>query len=393
MSRGIRLTALTAALVLALPVAPAAADDPYQDFPQDAVVTIEGDGSGHGIGMSQYGAYSAARDGVRYREILRTYYPRTRWGSLGGSIRVLISADDDRNLKVDAVRGLRIATQRPRSSTRPSVNGATQWRVKRRAGRNVISFRKGSWKVWKKVRGDVTLSAGKRTLRLRTPEGPVDYRGSLRSTMYQRERITVNTLPLEHYLRGVVPAEMQAGWPQQALRAQAVAARTYAGFQREAQAFRPYVICDTAACQAYGGASAEAGPTTTAVRRTAKQVLTRDGETAFAMYSASNGGHTVEGPAFAAAYLPAQPDPYEGTSADYYGWSVRVPVSKMLEEYDYDELQLIGIEDRDGNGSYGGRVERVRVTAGSRYTDTITGDDFRLDWGLKSTLFRITSVE
>ena len=44
--------------------------------------------------------------------------------------------------------------------------------------------------------------------------------------------MTVNVLPLEHYVRGVVPAEMQAGWPQQALRAQAVAARTYAATAR-----------------------------------------------------------------------------------------------------------------------------------------------------------------
>ncbi len=93
------------------------------------------------------------------------------------------------------------------------------------------------------------------------------------------------------------PPRCRPGWPRHALRAQAVAARTYAGYQREALAFRPYVICDTAACQAYGGASAEAPATTAAVRDTAKQVLTYDGETAFAMYSASNGGHTVEGPA------------------------------------------------------------------------------------------------
>src|SRR3990170_1865277 len=95
MSRGIRLVALTAAVVLVLPAAPAAADDPY-DVPDDAVITIEGDGSGHGRGMSQYGAYSAAREGETYREILGTYYPRTRWKQLGGSIEVLVTADDDR---------------------------------------------------------------------------------------------------------------------------------------------------------------------------------------------------------------------------------------------------------------------------------------------------------
>lgn len=393
MSRGTRLTALTAALTIALPMAPAAADDPHQDFPQDAVVTIVGDGSGHGIGMSQYGAYSAARAGVRYREILDTYYPNTDEGSLKGSMRVLISADDDRNMVVDAAPRLKIVTQQPRTSARPSVRGAKKWRVVRKNGRQVISVRTTRWKTWKKVRGDVTISASARPLTLRTPDGPVDYRGSLRSTAHQSRRITVNILPMEQYLRGVVPSEMQAVWPMHALRAQAVASRTYAGFEREAWAFRPYWICDTAACQAYGGADAESDRSDTAVRKTARRVLTHDGETAFAMYSASNGGHTVEGPAFASAYLPAQEDPYEGTSGDYYGWKVEVPVAAMRREYDYDELQLIGIEDRDGLGPRDGRVETVRVTAGSGFTDTITGDDFRVDWGLPSTLFTITKVD
>ena len=86
MSRGIRALApavTTAVVLVALTSAPAAAD-PAHDVPDTAVITLEGDGSGHGRGMSQYGAYSAARQGATYREILRTYYPRTRWKQLGG---------------------------------------------------------------------------------------------------------------------------------------------------------------------------------------------------------------------------------------------------------------------------------------------------------------------
>lgn len=401
MSRGTTLTALTAALVLVLPAGPAAADEPFQGFPQDAVVTLEGDGSGHGAGLSQYGAYSAGRQGVTYREILRTYYPRTRLESLGGRIRVLVSADDDRNLVVDAAPRLRIVTTQPRTRARPTVRGVKKWRVVRRGDTHVISFRKGRWKVWKRVRGDVTFSA-RGPLTLRTPDGPVAYRGALRSTTHRDERITVNDLPMEQYLRGVVPAEMQAGWPQHALRAQAVAARSYAGFEREAWAFRPYEICDTAACQAYGGADVESRATNKAVRRTARTVLTYDGETAYAQYSASNGGHTVEGPLFASNYLTARPDPWEGESPDYYDWRVTVPVTEIEAFYNLQDLTAIQVSRRDGNGRDrgtlrdGGRVTELLLTTeggDSPGTYAVDVDRFRANFGLKSTLFEIVSVE
>ena len=64
----------------------------------------------------------------------------------------------------------------------------------------------------------------------------------------------------------------------------------------------------------------------------------------------------------------------------------------MEEEYNYDDLDLIRIVERDGRGPRGGRVERVRVTAASGFTDTVTGDAFRVDWNLPSTLFTITKV-
>ena len=91
MSRGNRLLALAVAALLVLTTTgPASADDPFEDVPDDATITIRGDGSGHGRGMSQYGAYSAARQGVKYRAILQTYYPKTRWKQARGSIEVIV---------------------------------------------------------------------------------------------------------------------------------------------------------------------------------------------------------------------------------------------------------------------------------------------------------------
>ncbi len=391
MSRGIRLTALTAAAatVAALTAAPASAD-PGFDVPNNAVVTIKGDGSGHGRGLSQYGAYSAARKGVGYRAILGFYYPRTRWAQVGGSIEVLVSDDDDGDVVVDDVDGLKVREVGSGQTHAVDVS-ASRWRIREDdAGDSEVSSFDGTWTVWDTYPGDVEFTAGSKRLTLTTPDGDVDYRGALRSAVDDfGDRVTVNVVSLDQYTRGVTPVEMQAGWPQQALRSQAVASRTYADWRRDHPLDVAYDICDTTLCQVYGGASAEAASTNKAVRATAKQVLTYRRNPIFAEFSASNGGWTVAGDK---PYLPSKRDRFEGTSSDYYGWRVLVTAAEMEEEYNYDDLDRIRIVERDGKGSRGGRVERVRVIAGSGFTDTITGNDFRADWGLPSTLFTITKV-
>jgi SpoIID/LytB domain protein len=175
------------------------------------------------------------------------------------------------------------------------------------------------------------------------------------------------------------------------MRAQAVAARTYAAYEREHAGNPDYDLCDTAACQAYGGASREHPASDTAVARTARKILTHRGETAFAQYSASNGGWTVDG---GRPYLPAKQDRYEGTSSDYYGWTVEIPVGAIEDVYNIDNLTGIAIETRDGNGRRGGRVGTVRLeNADTGWTGTVTGDSFRRNFGLLSTLFTITAVD
>ena len=388
-SRGIRFVALAAAALLVVtPTGPASADDP-EDVPEGATITFTGQGVGHGRGMSQYGAYSAARKGVKYGAIVKTDYPRTRWKQAKGSIEVAVLGDDDRDLVVLHHDRLTVRSVASGRSWPADARRATKWRVKPRSARvNVISYFNGRWRTWKRIRGTVQLAAGGRPLTLTTPDGRVRYRGALRSARDDfGDRVTVNVVPLETYVRGVVPREMQAGWPQHALRAQAVASRTYAAWRRTRPLDRAYDLCDTALCQVYGGASAEHRASTKAVRATAREILTFRRKPAFTEYSASNGGYTVSG---GTPYLPAKRDPYEGTSPDYYGWKVTVSEAQMEAEYNFDDLASIAIEQRDGNGAFGGRVTSVRVTAGSGFTDTITGDDFRLDWGLPSRLFTMT---
>jgi SpoIID/LytB domain protein len=378
-----------AGLLTVVPAAPAVADDPY-DVPDQATITVTGDGSGHGKGLSQYGAYGAANDGLDAGQILDFYYPGTERGTRGGAVEVWISRDDGRHLVVEDRTKLMVRAGTGRLMKAHAIQPkADKWRITPTAEGAKVFFHRGTWRLFQSFRGDVAFFAGGAPITLRTPDGPVDYRGELRSTTHDGDRITVNVLPLDRYIRGVVPAELSSLWPQQAMRAQAVASRTYAAYEREHAGARPYDLCDTAACQAYGGASAETAKSDEAVAATAKQVLTFGGETAFAQYSASNGGWTVDG---GYPYLPAQQDPYEGASPDYYGWTVTVTSKQIENAYNLGNLTYLGIETRDGQGPRGGRVQVVRIKTEGGFDGTVTGDSFRRNLGLRSTLFEITRV-
>lgn len=120
------------------------------------------------------------------------------------------------------------------------------------------------------------------------------YRGRLRVRVAGGEMLLVNDLPLEAYLRGVVPLEMGPGqFPElEALKAQAVAARTYAVAHLGDHEDEGYDLCDTAACQVYGGAGPEHPLTDRAIRDTAGLVATFAGEPVDAMFTSTCGGHT-----------------------------------------------------------------------------------------------------
>ena len=125
---------------------------------------------------------------------------------------------------------------------------------------------------------------------------------------------------------------------------------------------------------------------------TAARVLTHGGDLAFAQYSASNGGWTVDG---GRRYLPAKEDAFEGTSPDYYGWKVRISAARIEDLYGLENLTAIEIVERDGNGTWGGRVTELEVTTegGSQPgTYSVDVDRFVSTFGLRSSLFRIRSV-
>nr|WP_281386036.1 SpoIID/LytB domain-containing protein [Nocardioides luti] len=342
--------------------------------------------------MSQYGAYGAARSPylLSSQQILDFYYPGTRTGSTGGKVAVLISADDDGSLVVADRGGLTARSLANGRTVKLREPKAKRWRITPAGTRSEIAYKTRRWHTLTVLRGDAEIAAGGRPVALRTPDGTVSYRGALRSTHHAGDRVTVNVLPMEKYVAGVVPSEVAAlRWPQQALRAQAVASRTYAAYERAHGGNAAYDLCDTAACQAYGGASAEFPSSDDAVRATARRVLTYQGELAFAQFSASNGGWTAAGQF---PYLPAQEDPYEGSSSDYYGWTETVTSAAIEKAYHLENLTSLQIETRDGNGPRGGRVTTVRLQTEAGFDGTVTGDSFRRNLGLRSTLLEITGV-
>ncbi|BCV25222.1 SpoIID/LytB domain-containing protein [Gelria sp. Kuro-4] len=118
------------------------------------------------------------------------------------------------------------------------------------------------------------------------------YRGSLEVRATGAGLVVINVVTVEDYLRGTVPLEMPPTWPEEALKAQAVAARTFAYRNQGRHAGEGFDLCAGTHCQAYGGAGVETAATDRAVKETADLVLRYNGELIDAYYHASSGGHT-----------------------------------------------------------------------------------------------------
>lgn len=383
------LAVLLTAAALVVPASAAHAEraqrEPVQREP--ASVTISTWGNGHGKGLSQYGARNRADAGQSYDEILDAYYPGTSSGSAGGSIRVLLTEAPTRSLVVTARSGL---------EARSLTSGTTwvlpakrdgkvvkRWRIKPAGDRAQIAYRTRAWHQWKAPRGEAAFVSS-RSMAL---AGASTYRGQLRLTPSG----VVNVVGLEAYLRGVVPQEVPALWPSAAVQAQAVAARTYAVFERgNVSAGRDYDLCDTAACQVYAGAAAQHPGSDAAVAATAGEVRTYEGEPIFAQFSASNGGYSVDG---GYPYLVARDD-----STYDHG----IPEDPHARTFTGEEItghwtglgDLVSVEvlERDGNGTPqvpGGRATLLRVT-GTQAAVNVSGSSFRSFLGLRTTLLEIT---
>lgn len=380
--------------------------------PGSGTFQLSGLGYGHGIGMSQFGAEGMGRLGKTYREIVRFYYPGTHLADvaakrqitvgLSGIVRstpqgsgVVVPARSDLALshKGDPVALPRTVGGKPVSAFRVvrGSGGLAVWAVSPATATKVKGGMNGTvrWRTAAAVdRSRIAVLSASGTTRV--------YRGFLEVAPGSTSVLAVNRLLLEHYLRSVVSSEVPSSWTDAALRAQAVAARSYALLAQvnSRAANRAYDICDTTSCQVYSPLSAETAPEVAAVKATAHKYLKDAGQPVFAMYSSANGGYSVSG---SRPYLVAKPDPYDGvvTGASNWGhsWTTSVSATKIENAWpQIGKLQKLKVLGRDGNGQWGGRVLSVGLI-GSKSTISVSADSFRWAAGLKSTWWTVTNVD
>lgn len=270
---------------------------------------VTGHGWGHGVGMSQWGAYGYALHGWKYRRILSHYYPGTKMGHTGElRVRVLL-AQGALSVTVGCPAPMRITDGKRLTRALPAGTygiGPKLVLPVRRNGRG-LSF------------GHLAV--------VRCDHAPLafdgrEYRGTLAVRSNGRSVSVVNGLELDTYLRGVVPSESPSHWPLAALEAQAVAARSYAVSELRPDSW--YDLVPTTTDQVYGGVRAERGRSNHAVSATLGQVLTWNGSVARTYYSSSSGGRTeaVQDAWPGAApvpYLRSVPDPYDSYSP-HHDW-------------------------------------------------------------------------
>ncbi len=397
---------LLCATALVLGLSPATADDARNP----TTITFEGGGWGHGIGMSQYGAYGRAADGQTHEQILDFYYP--------GSDLTEVETFDDMRIHIHSADGTVVT---------PTTGGELQ--IVDADGNLIFNHRNGAPLTIRKVDGGFSVvrpnSTGGRNLcldddgldrcigegiRIRFVQGEpikvdainrvsigtdgnryqwgelvISERSS--STLY----VVLEQLTMDQYIYGL--AEVPASWPSETLQAQAVAGRTY-GYDRAVSRRassnwdHPWDLYSTVNDQVYNGYAKEIGtygpPWTQAVDATSGEVLLYDGEPITAFYSSSNGGYTED-----SGYVFVTSLPYLVPTRDTYD-DFQNPYGSWLRDYTGEEVGAWLANSRLGgigsvtnvqvSGDVGasGRTDRATVTlTGTQGTIVTNGSSFR----------------
>ncbi|MGN6430867.1 MAG: SpoIID/LytB domain-containing protein [Gaiellaceae bacterium] len=338
---------------------------------------ISGHGWGHGIGMSQYGAYGYALHGWTYDRIVKHYYTGTTIGKAPTTrVRVLLA---------DKVKQVTIASKLPFQ-----VVDATGSKHALDAG----SYKIGAAYKYKDPTNPLAQPlALPYPLEFRPGSTAVSlngrgYRGSFRILKLTSATIrAVNVVDVDLYLRGVVPSEMPKGWAPEALKAQAVAARSYALSRLHPSA--PFDLYPDTRDQMYLGIDHEAPATTTAVNATAGQVVLYKGKVATTYFFSTSGGRTaspqdLNPAAQPVPYLVSVPDPYDSISP-YHDWG---PFRYTAQKLGRGLKSPGKLADVQTDASASGRVLSV-VATGAKGQATATGSQVRAALGLRSTWFQV----
>ena len=308
---------------------------PVAEAAQKTTFTIRGAGFGHGVGMSQYGAYGYAQHGWTAAQILAHYYSGTALGT----------TDPARQVRIQLVA----------ETTRARISGARQAGGRkldptvtytlRRRGLTEIDLTAGGKHV-------ATFTAPLQVAgegRVTTLTGHGSYRGVLEFAPTVFRGLTVeNVVGLDDYLQGVVPAESPASWPAEALRAQAIAARTYAITTAKSADFDHYA--DTRS-QVYKGVGIETAATNAAVADTRGQIVTYQGQPVVTYFFSTSGGRTE---AVENTSLGDEPKPWLQSVVDSY--------DSVSPRHRWRSTPRVSSVARKLRGLYRGSFRGIRVT-------------------------------
>ena len=390
------------------PPAPAA-------YPAATSFTFSGSGWGHGVGLSQYGAQGMAASGAGTPEILQHYYTGTQVAS-GASNPLLdvnvgyhrpsttarlLGLADGASLEVCAMSGsscVRRAVVHDAAADQSTAgrvtlfrhNGRVRARVRDENG--VVSRITGA-RVRLRWSGTSYLQDSGAASVLRLGDGHEYRHGELMVFPYSTDRINdVVRQHLENYLLGV--AEMPSSWEPAALQAQAIIARTYA--LKDGASLREGCHCNllnSVADQSYTGWAKESEGSgayygqrwVSAVRGTAGQVVTYDGQLASTYYFSSSGGHTLNSQDVWSAtvpYLRSVNDPWSLSSSNpNASWTATLSQARVRRVFGFPVHALRVSASYDG-----GAMESVTAISedGQAHTITRKADQLRALFGLKS---------
>src|SRR6478736_647050 len=350
-------------------------------------MTITGRGFGHGIGMSQYGAYGYSLHLKGYSEILAHYYTGTTLAQLDSNpeVRVLLQGGR-RSVGFTGAVG----------AGGRGLSTARSYSVRLRRGQLVLrnSAGKRLGTTAGPLRVDAPIGQPLKLFGTSTP-GVTNglYRGSLLISASGSGLVAVNALNLEDYVRGVVSNESPSGWPAEALKAQAVAARTYAITTNAGGAtFDQYA--DTRS-QMYRGAESETSSTDAAVAATRGQVVTYQGRPVTTYFFSTSGGETED---IENSFIGASPEPWLRAVVDPFD---AVSPKHRWGPYRYTRAQ---VEAKLG-GLVRGHFKRIKITqrgvsprvvraqvVGTRGKVSVTGPQLRARFGLFDTWAFFTTV-
>ena len=167
--------------------------------------TLRGAGFGHGWGMSQYGAYGAARKGLKWEKIMAFYYPGTKLTKMSSNtvLKVWVTGDNDGSVRVLPARGLKVYASGGGSYTVPTGSTYKSWRISRSGSGYKLSYRKANGSYVTKSTGlsnnTWKFSNSARIVRVVMPNGAVrPYRGSVALVKRGSSGRTVNRVKLEN---------------------------------------------------------------------------------------------------------------------------------------------------------------------------------------------------